>query len=140
MNIRPMTIADYDRVYALWMSCKNMGFNNLDDSREGIDRLLKRNPNTCLVAVEDGEIAGVILAGNDGRRGYLYHVAVGADYRRRGVGTELVQKAMRSLRRAGIRKTALVVYNNNLDGNEFWERMGFTPREDLVYRNKELIS
>ena len=63
MTIRTMTIADYDAVYALWMSCKNMGFNNLDDSREGIARLLRRNPTTSFVDVEDDRLAGVILAG-----------------------------------------------------------------------------
>ena len=48
---RVMTIDDYDKVYNLWMACKNMGFNNLDDSREGINKYLKRNPSTCFVAV-----------------------------------------------------------------------------------------
>ena len=52
--IRVMNTEDYDRVYALWMSCKNMGFNNLDDSRQGIEKYLKRNPSTCFVA-EQGD-------------------------------------------------------------------------------------
>lgn len=83
MNIRKMQIDDYDKVYALWKSCAGMGLNNLDDSREGIDKFIKRNPDTCFVA-EDGEkIAGVILVGSDGRRGYIYHTAVNAEYRGR---------------------------------------------------------
>ena len=68
MNLRPMTIADYDGVYALWMSCRNMGFNDVDDSREGIERFLRRIPETVFIAVEDGEVEGVILGGHDGRR------------------------------------------------------------------------
>ena len=68
MNIRKLTIADYDKVYALWLSCKGMGLNNLDDSRNGIERFLKRNPETCFVAENSGEVIGVIIAGNDGRR------------------------------------------------------------------------
>jgi hypothetical protein len=75
MKIRKMVIEDYEKVYQLWMSCTGMGLNNLDDSKEGIEKFLKRNPDTCFVA-EDHEIIGVILAGNDGRRGYIYHTAV----------------------------------------------------------------
>lgn len=137
MNIRIMTIADYDNIYALWLSCKGMGLNNLDDSREGIGRFLKRNPDTCFVA-EDGEVVGVIIAGNDGRRGYIYHTAVSPDHRRRGIAKALVNAALNALRELGINKTALVVFERNSDGNAFWESVGFTSREDLVYRNKAL--
>ena len=137
MNIRIMTIADYDKVYALWLSCKGMGLNNLDDSREGIERFLKRNPDTCFVA-EDGEVVGVIIAGNDGRRGYIYHTAVSPDHRRKGIAKALVNAALNALRELGINKTALVVFERNADGNAFWESVGFTSREDLVYRNKAL--
>lgn len=69
MAIRIMTIDDYEDVYKLWMSCKGMGLNDLDDSKEGIEKFLCRNPETCFVAEENAETVGVILAGNDGRRG-----------------------------------------------------------------------
>jgi ribosomal protein S18 acetylase RimI-like enzyme len=136
--IRPMTIDDYERVCALWMSCKNMGFNNLDDSRAGIGRFLARNPNTCLLAGMEGEIAGVILAGHDGRRGYIYHMAVAEEHRRNGVGTALVERCLEALRVEGIHKVALVAFKYNEAGNAFWEKMGFTVREDLNYRNRAL--
>ena len=138
MLIRTMTLDDYERVYALWLSCKGMGLNDLDDSREGIGRYLERNPTTCLVAEADGAILGVILAGHDGRRGYLYHTAVSPDHRHEGIATRLVDAAMDALKAEGINKSALVVFSRNADGNAFWERMGFTEREDLVYRNKTL--
>lgn len=138
MNIRKMQIDDYDKVYELWKSCAGMGLNNLDDSREGIDKFIKRNPDTCFVA-EDGEkIAGVILVGSDGRRGYIYHTAVNAEYRGRGIGSRLVASAMQALEECGINKAALVVFDRNEDGNQFWEKQGFTVREDLVYRNKSI--
>lgn len=73
MVIRKMKIEDYDNVYDLWMSCVGMGLNNLDDSKEGIDKFIQRNPDTCLVAEKDSKIIGVIMVGNDGRRGYIYH-------------------------------------------------------------------
>ena len=136
MNIRKMLINDYDDVYALWTSCAGMGLNNLDDSREGIDRFLKRNPDTCFVAVCDDKIVGVIIVGNDGRRGYIYHTAVNSQYRKRGIARQLVEASMQELKRAGINKVALVVFDKNESGNLFWEKLGFTAREDLVYRNK----
>ena len=76
MQIRTMKVADYEKVYALWMSCKNMGFNDIDDSKEGIARFLERNPNTSFVAMENDELLGIILGGHDGRRGYIYHMSV----------------------------------------------------------------
>ncbi len=138
MNIRKLTIADYDKVYALWLSCKGMGLNDLDDSRNGIERFLKRNPETCFVAENSGEVIGVIIAGNDGRRGYIYHIAVNPEYRRKGIAKALVNSALKALRDLGINKTALVVFERNADGNAFWESIGFTSRDDLVYRNKAL--
>lgn len=138
VNIRVMTIDEYDKVYALWLSCAGMGLNNLDDSREGIAKYLERNPETCFVAEESGNIAGVIIAGNDGRRGYIYHTAVNPDYRRRGIGSELVDAALDALKKLGINKVALVVFAKNENGNAFWEKIGFTGRGDLVYRNKSL--
>lgn len=138
MIIRLMTLSDYKQVYQLWLSCAGMGLNNLDDSREGIERFLKRNPETCFVAEKDEKIIGVIIAGNDGRRGYIYHTAVNPDYRKQGIGKKLVDNAMRALEKEGINKVALVVFEKNKIGNDFWENMGFTVRDDLVYRNKNI--
>ncbi|WP_370770502.1 GNAT family N-acetyltransferase [Ruminococcus callidus] len=136
MKIRVMNISDYEQVYQLWLSCKGMGLNNLDDSKEGIERFLNRNPETCFVAESEQTIIGVIIAGNDGRRGYIYHTAVNPDYRHQGIATKLVNEAMRALKLLGINKTALVVFSKNTDGNAFWEKNGFTSRENLIYRNK----
>ena len=138
MKIRKMLIEDYDEVYALWMACTGMGLNNLDDSREGIGKFLKRNPDTCLVAVEEEQILGVILVGNDGRRGYIYHTAVLPKHRKQGIASQLVEAAMTALKEEGINKAALVVFERNENGNAFWEKQGFTVRNDLVYRNRTI--
>ena len=138
MNIRKMVINDYDEVYALWMLCAGMGLNNLDDSKEGIDKFLKRNPDTCFVAEYDSQIVGAIIVGNDGRRGYIYHTAVNPQYRKRGIARQLVETSIQVLKQCGINKVALVVFDNNENGNAFWEKLGFTVREDLVYRNKAI--
>ena len=138
MRIRAMLPSDYDLVYALWMSCKNMGFNNVDDSREGIARFLKRNPATSFVAEENGVIDGVILSGHDGRRGYIYHLSVRESRRREGIGARLANACLEALKSEGISKAALLVFCRNEAGNAFWERQGFIRREDVAYRNREL--
>ena len=138
MTIRLMTMGDYEEVYELWMSCMGMGLNNLDDSKDGIEKFLLRNPATCFVAEEDGGIVGVILAGNDGRRGYIYHTAVNPSFRNQGISAALVESVMEALQSLGINKVALVVFSKNKDGNDFWEKLGFTTRGDLVYRNKSI--
>lgn len=140
MQIRKMDIKDYPSIYKLWMSCTGMGLNNLDDSEEGIARFLERNPDTCFVAIENHQIIGAILVGNDGRRGYIYHTAVSPTHQKKGIGTHLVDAAMEALKSNGIHKVALVVFDRNETGNIFWEKIGFTVREDLVYRNKAIVN
>ncbi len=138
MTYRLMTISDYDAVYNLWINTPGMGLNSVDDSRGGIEKFLKRNPDTCFVAVDNEKIVGIIMAGNDGRRGYIYHTAVIPEFRGKHVAKNLVEKVLVALENEGITKVALVVFKGNQAGNGFWEKIGFTVREDLIYRNKSI--
>lgn len=138
MKIRQMVIEDYKQVYDLWINTTGMGLNNLDDSEEGIEKFLKRNPSTCFVAEQDNKIIGVILSGHDGRRGFIYHTTVNQEYRKQGTGKKLVDHALDALEKEGIHKVALVVFERNSLGNAFWESQGFSGRGDLVYRNKSI--
>ena len=138
MEIRKMTIQDYEKVYELWMSCKNMGFNDIDDSKEGISRFLERNPNTSFVALENENLVGIILGGHDGRRGYIYHLSVNENYRKNGIGSELVKNCLDAFKQEKISKVALLVFKYNEVGNSFWEKQGFILREDINYRNVAL--
>lgn len=138
MSIRPMNISDYNEVFELWNCTKGMGLRSLDDSREGIEKFLARNPGTCLVAEEEHRIIGIILGGHDGRRGYLYHTAVLENCRNRGIGKELVKQVLNAFTKEGINRVALVVFKENETGNSFWETLGFEKRSDLVYRNISL--
>lgn len=138
MEIKKMTINDYDEVYKLWINTPGMGLNNIDDSREGIERYLKRNPDTCFIAKKKNKIVGVILSGHDGRRGYIHHTAVAVTERREGIGKALLNRVLNALEKEGINKVALVAFSKNEIGNQFWEKNGFIVRDDLVYRNKEI--
>ncbi len=136
--IRIMKIEDYEQAYALWSGTAGMGLRSLDDSREGIEKFLKRNPTTCFVSEEDGRITGTILCGHDGRRGSIYHTAVVQEFRKHGIGKGLVQAALSALRDEGIHKAALVVFGANETGNAFWMLQGWERREDLNYYSKSI--
>jgi ribosomal protein S18 acetylase RimI-like enzyme len=133
-----MTGADYPVVYKLWKDTPGMGLRSLDDTEQGIKRFLARNPGSCFAAEAAGELAGVILSGHDGRRGYIYHTAVREEYRRRGIGRVLVRAVEAAMAGEGITKIALAAYKTNEEGNRFWKKAGFLSREDLVYRDKSI--
>ena len=131
--LRIKTIDDYEQVYALWRQIQGFGIRSIDDSREGIERFLRRNPDTSVVAVEDGKIVGAILCGHDGRRGCLYHVCVDEAYRMRGIGKSMVVFAMEALKIEQISKVSLIAFMKNDMGNAFWKEIGWTKRQDLNY-------
>lgn len=131
--LRIMTIDDYEQVYALWKQIRGFGIRSVDDSREGVARFLKRNPETSVVAIEDGKIVGAILCGHDGRRGCLYHVCVDAGYRMRGIGKSMVVFVMEALKKEKINKVSLIAFTKNDVGNAFWNEIGWTKRLDLNY-------
>ena len=136
VNIRIMSITDYDDIIKLWNEEGKVPINSVDESYEGIEKYLKRNPTTSFIAEENGRIVGTIMAGHDGRRGFFHHVYILGKMRGQGIGKMLVEKAMNALKEEGIRKAALVAFSDNKKGNEFWEHIGFTVRDDLIYRNK----
>ena len=133
MIVRTMTIEDYQGVHDLWMTIKGFAIRSIDESREGVERFLKRNPATSVVAEENGEIVGSILCGHDGRRGCLYHVCVREDCRMRGIGKSMVVRCMEELEKEKISKVSLIAFTENDIGNAFWKEIGWTKREDLNY-------
>ena len=133
INIVPMTPADYDDVRALWMTIRGFGIRALDDSREDIELFIARNPTTSVVARDGNRIVGSILCGSDGRQGALYHVCVAKEYRRRGIGTQMVAFCMHQLRYMGINKVALIAFTTNEAGNAFWNKIGWTKRTNVNY-------
>jgi ribosomal protein S18 acetylase RimI-like enzyme len=148
IEIREMTIADYDDAIALWQTTEGMGLSAAD-TREAIARYLARNPGMSFVARgEDGSLAGAVLCGHDGRRGYLHHLAVHTACRGQGLGSQLAGHCLAALRAEarpesagailaalqaeGIDKCHLFVKRDNPSGQSFWEKTGWYERTDLV--------
>ena len=129
--IREMTMTDYDQVYGLWTEIKGFGIRSIDDSWDGVERFLRRNPTTSVVAVQNGHIIGNILCGHDGRTGCFYHVCVAPGYRKHGIGYRMVRFAMEALQKEGVSKISLIAFKENEVGNAFWQGIGWREREDV---------
>jgi ribosomal protein S18 acetylase RimI-like enzyme len=134
-SIRILTLRDYPRVMALWEATEGMGMGP-SDSRASIALFLRRNRGLSFVAVAGTTIAAAVLCGHDGRRGFLYHLAVDQAYRKQGLGRKLALKCLAGLRAQGIHKCHIVVYTHNLAGQKFWQKIGWEKRGNLLIMSR----
>jgi ribosomal protein S18 acetylase RimI-like enzyme len=130
IGIRPMTTSDYDSVLALWKSLPGMGLSSADE-RESIAAFLGVNPTTCLVAEQGDEICGTVLGGWDGRRGYVYHLAVSEGLQETGIGTALMDEVERRFAELGARRIHLMIYRDNTAW-AFYEKRGWFFRDHEI--------
>jgi N-acetylglutamate synthase len=131
VEVLPFEPQDYEQVMALWQSTEGITLREVD-SRDAILAYLARNPGLSFVAREKSEIVGAVLAGTDGRRGYLQHLAVAPAYRGRGLGRALAERVIEGLSTAGIAKCHLMVRRENEPAKSFWEHLGWTARDDIA--------
>jgi ribosomal protein S18 acetylase RimI-like enzyme len=130
MLIEELRMSDYAEAYALWSRTEGMGLSDAD-APESVARYLSRNPGTSTVAREGDHVVATALAGHDGRRGYLHHVAVDPAFRGRGLGRDVVARSIRLLREAGIERCHLFIFGKNETGQAFWRAVGWRERTDL---------
>lgn len=139
MNYREMVMDDYEAAYQLWEQTEGMGLSEAD-SRLEIIRYLERNQGFSQICEkDDGQIVGTALCGHDGRRGYMYHVAVSTDCRGLGIGRELVTRCLGNLRAVGIAKCHLMVIGTNEQGRQFWEGMGWKYRGGIMLYSQDIF-
>jgi len=134
--VRELRTADGDALRKLWAQC---GLGSLGDDDRSLARMARRNPGLCLVAVEGTRIVGSALAGWDGRRGWIYHVATAPSHRRQGIATRLVEQIEAALVVLGCPKVNAMVQDANEDGRAFWRRLGY-DRGSAEQHGKELAS
>ena len=130
VEIRVMTIRDYEETYALWLASEGVGLSQADSSDE-IEAYLARNPGLSFVARDGARLVGTVLCGHDGRRGYLFHLAVARDFRKQGVARLLLQAAMKGLSKLKIEKCNIFLFTDNRQGRAFWLHNGWKDRQDL---------
>ena len=130
VEVLPFQPHDYEQVMALWQATEGITLREAD-AREAILAYLARNPGLSFVARDGDVLAGAVLAGTDGRRGYLQHLAVAPPYRGRGVARMLAERVIEALGVAGIAKCHLMVREDNERAKKFWQHLGWTVRDDI---------
>jgi len=139
-KIMKMDIKDYNEIIKLWKGAEEIVLNNREDSEKSINFFLEKNPNTCFIAKCNKNIIGTIMGGNDGRRGLIYHLFVKSEYRKNGIGKELIKKTEKGYKKEGIGKIYLLVLKKNKTGNEFWEENEYKFDGKAYFRSKRIIN
>lgn len=135
IEIRPLRPEDCVAANALWCFMEGVVLRG-DDNPEEFSRFLERNPECCYVAWQGGDVlVAAIMAGHDGRRGHLYHLAVKPEYRRQGIGRKLVEKSLAALHAQGIKKFHVFIKRNNVTASSFWRALGWELRKDIMVKS-----
>jgi ribosomal protein S18 acetylase RimI-like enzyme len=137
IQILEMTICDYDETIELWKNSPGIALSK-SDSKPKIAQFIKRNPGLGFVARDGKKLVGAVLCGNDGRRGYLYHLAVAIDHQHLGIGKKLTEKVLNALQAQGIEKCHIFVIADNLEGMRFWQKTGWKKRDDIFVMSFDL--
>ncbi len=135
-KIRDFTIDDYEAAIGLWKTDAHIGLSQADE-KDNIGQFLEGNGGLSKVAVCRGQIVGTALCGHDCRRGYIYHLFVDQQYRRKGLGKSLVESCMDSLNKQKIQKCHLFVFNTNEAGKIFWNNTLWKERHDIAVFSKD---
>ncbi|NQT60216.1 MAG: GNAT family N-acetyltransferase [Bacteroidetes bacterium] len=137
-TIKPFTIDRYDDMLKAWKATPGLGLSlSGADDRENISRYLDRNPGGSYIAEKTGgRVVGGILAGHDGRRGYLHHLFVLPEQRNQRIGKNLVDASIKHLSAEGIDKSHIFVFNANESGKSFWDHIEWQERNDITIFSK----
>jgi ribosomal protein S18 acetylase RimI-like enzyme len=128
---------DYRQALDLWKSLPGMGLSSADEEIN-ISKFIDSNPTSCFVAIKKSRLIGTVLGGSDGRRGYIYHLAVKEPEQGKGIGKRLVTLCLDALRNLGIQKSHIFVISDNAQGIAFWKKIGWHLRDDILVMSKEI--
>jgi len=136
MQIRSLSISDYDQIVALW---QNAGLSYKPEGRDRKDAIqaqMAANPESFVGAFENSQLVGVVVASTDGRRGWINRLAVDLNCRRRGVAKALVSEAEKILRKRGMRIFCVLIDAENSGSMQLFKNCGYKEHRDIVYFSK----
>ncbi|MFO7626828.1 MAG: GNAT family N-acetyltransferase [Candidatus Fermentibacteraceae bacterium] len=136
MRIRAMSSRDHGELIRLWSSFPGNAITGAD-SRDEFDAFLTKNGSFCFTACEQDAVVGSVMAGSDGRRGYVYHLAVKTDHQRKGLGGALMRRVEDALSKAGLEKIHLFIFSDN-PAVAFYEKSGWHVRNDITVMSRVL--
>ena len=129
---------DYPAVRALWENAgPGIQLRRSDTSAE-IQKELQRDPDLFIIAELEGELAGTVIGGFDGRRGLIYHLAVDSRLREHGIGSLLMEEVERRLQAKGCIKSYLLVTKENEHAMRFYEKRGWAQMDTVYVYGKDL--
>lgn len=129
---------DYPSVYELWESMEKGVKVGRSDTPAEIEKKISRDPDLFLVAEADDGIIGSVIGGFDGRRGLIYHLAVSASFRGKGVGSRLMDEVEARLRAKGCLKCYLMVAPDNTEVEGYYQQRGWHPMDYVHIFGKDL--
>lgn len=132
-TIREFVVSDLPAAAAIWQAAEGMRVPTPDE----VERKLERDPRLFLVAEDEGQIVGVVMGAYDGRRGWIYRLAVSPDRRRTGIGRALVAALEDRFEAMGVAHIRLLAYGSNHAGRAFWKRLGYHAATDIVLYSKD---
>lgn len=136
-EIRLMKDMDIPSARELWQQLPGIYLSSVDEPHQ-LQDFLHKNPTTCFVAVFDKQLIGTVLGGNDGRRGFIYHLAVLPEFQKQRIGKILTETCLNALRTIGIQKCHIFVLSENTEGLKFWQMTGWHLRKDILTLSKDL--
>jgi len=136
MEIRRLTIDNYEEMTKLWSKARLSFRPSGRDSREVVAAEMKANPDFFLGAFGDDQLVGLVVVSCDLRKGWLNRLAVDPDHRRRGVAKNLIVEAEKVLRKRGIRIFCALIEEYNHASKELFKRCGYVEHRDIIYFSK----
>ena len=139
ISITEFGMDDYPVVHVLWQ--RGDLWMRPSDGPEATLLKLTRDPELFLVARDaQGRVVGTVMGGWDGRRAYVYHLAVAPERRRRGVADALMDELEERFRGLGALKAKLQILIENEASKAFLAHRGYLLETDCEPWGKELVS
>lgn len=138
MNIQIMHISDFHNAYALWQKTGGLSLTTPEKEKKELETILTNNPSSCFIAVENKQTIGTILGTFNGRRAWIYHLAIHPNWQKMGYGSALLQQAETILRSKSATKILLSVGISNLKTVPFYEKNGYHVINDAILMAKDI--
>ncbi len=136
MEIRRLTINDYEEMVKLWIKAKLPFKPKGRDAQEAIATQMKTNPEFFLGAFEDNRLIGTVIISSDLRKGWINRLAVDPDFRTRGIAKALIAESEKTLRRHGIRIFCVLIEDHNTVSKKLFKNCNYVEGSDIVYFSK----